>query len=321
MKCINSKTCLATLFIISLALTGLWGVNDAAGTTGFNTLKIVYSARAVAMGQAQTGLVRNPDGIYFNPAALLNIPSPEIGTTYSNYFLDSQGGQLQYMLPRSKYLAWGFGLKYLNMGSMDRTEADPQSNDLIDTGETFGAYNLIASASVAKYMNPMLDFGATAKLIYDQIDDKSAAAAVIDLGLMHHPTNKKVKVGVSLRNLGLQVKYYTDSKYKESLPFTAAAGIGYEFNPRLQGSLDLNKATGENIVAKLGLEYALYPTLDLRMGLRSDAGDQNIGGGLGWTSGLSLGAGWVWRNYRMDYALSSYGDLGFINQLSLNYEF
>jgi hypothetical protein len=38
-----------------------------------------------------------------------------------------------------------------------------------------------------------------------------------------------VKVGVSLRNMGAQLSYYSDSKYKEKLPFTFAAAGSYRF--------------------------------------------------------------------------------------------
>jgi len=298
----------------------LGAVNETAGTTGFNALKIVYSARAIALGEALTGEVQSPDGLFFNPAAIIRIGRNEAGTTYSNYFLDAQGGQVQYLYPRNKFIAWGFALKYLNLGSMDRTEVDA-TGDLIETGETFGAYNLIASGSVSHYISDAIDLGGTVKVIYDMIDDSSATAALVDIGMIHHPANERIKVGVAIRNFGTQLSYYTDNKYKEKLPLTFAAGLSYRLNDQIFTSLDLNKSNGENFEGKLGIEYSLYPSLDLRLGFRTSAADQNLGGSFGWASGFSLGAGWKWHNYRLDYGLSSYGDLGFINQLSLNYEF
>lgn len=306
--------------MISLGLLPLSAINEDAGTTGFNALKIVYSARAIAMGQALTGEARSPEGLHFNPAAIISIEGSEVGTTYSNYFMDANGGQVQYLYPRNKFIAWGFGLKYMNLGSIERTLVD-QNGDLIETGETFGSYNLIASATMSRYISQAIDVGGTVKLIYDQLDDTSASAAVIDLGAIHHPVNERVKVGLAIRNFGMQLSHYSDSDYKEKLPLTYAAGISYTMNERIFASFDLNKATGENFVAKLGVEYSLYPSLDLRAGFRTNAGDYNSGGSFGWTGGLSLGAGWNWNNYRLDYGLSSYGDLGFVHQLSLIYEF
>lgn len=306
--------------MLSFGLLPLLAVNDEAGTTGFASLKNVYSARAIAMGQALTGETGNPDGLHFNPASIIKIDGNEVGTTYTNSFVGSQGGQVQYLWPKDRFTAWGFALKYMNMGRMERTEVD-QNGDLVSTGETFGANNIVASASLAKYISDAVDLGGTLKLIYDQIDSSSSTAAMLDLGLIHHPASEKLKVGISLRNIGLQITRYTGSDYKEKLPFTFAAGMTYDFNPGLMASLDIVKATGEDIVAKAGVEYGLTPAFDLRGGFRTNAGDGYNGGTFAFLSGLSLGVGWNWNNYRVDYGVSSYGDLGWINQISLSYEF
>jgi hypothetical protein len=320
MRLSKLKTIFLTACILSLLALPLWAVNDNAGTTGFSTLKLVMSARALAMGQGLTGEVRNPDGLHFNPASIIGIDGNEVNSTYTSSFLDTQGGQLQYLYPKNKFIAWGFALKYMNMGTFDRTEID-QNGDLVETNETFGAYNLIASASMAKYISNAIDLGGTFKVIYDQIDNESATAVMFDLGAIHHPANKKVQIGLSVRNLGFQTSFYTAEKTREKLPVSYAGGISYAFNDRLNGDLDLSIASGENLVAKLGVEYALNPALKLRGGFRSNAGDGYAGGVMYYLSGLSLGAGWKWHNYRIDYGVTSYGDLGLINQLSLCYEF
>ncbi len=308
------------LLILSLGCAGLWAVNENAGSSGFAPLKIVYSARAMAMGQALTGEARNPDGLHFNPAAILDIESKEVNTTYSNYFMDAQGGQVGLLLPQNKFTAWGISLKYMNMGEMDRTEVD-QNGDLIVTGDTFGAQNITLGVSLAKWLSDALHAGGTVKYIYDSLDDTSASALLLDIGIIHHPANSKVKVGISARNIGRQLTYYSNSDYQEGLPFTFAAGITYRFSDKVYSAVEIAKANGENITAKLGVEYGLAPGFDLRAGFRSNAGDYNNGGSWAWTSGLSAGAGWQWKKYRLDYGISSYGDLGMVNQLTLGYEF
>lgn len=307
---------------IALSFGGvcLWGTNEDAGISGFNALKIVHGARALAMGQALTGEAANPDGLHFNPAAILNISGEEVSSTYCNYFMDAQGGQLQLLLPKNRFTAWGFSLKYMDMGKIERTEVD-QFGNLIDGLGSFGASNVIGTVSLAKFISKALDAGGSVKFIYDSIDDASASALLLDFGIMHHPASEKAQVGVSIRNLGLQTSYYSDGKYKEKLPFTFAAGASYHFTDAHYAVMELNKATGESFNLRLGYEYSVSPFLELRGGIRSNASDWRNGGALGWTSGLSLGAGWNWKNYRVDYAVSSYGDLGLVNQLSLNYEF
>lgn len=317
----KSKHLLLLSWALSLLfLCPLFAVNEDAGTAGFAPLKITMSARADAMAGAQMGLVKNPEGMQFNPASIIRLSSSEISSTYINHFVDTQGGALQAVYAKDPFIAWGFMLKYLNFGSMERTEISP-GGDLVETGETFGAQNLIAGVSMARFVSPMIDLGGSVKIVYDQIDDQSAAAVVLDAGLIHHPANERIKVGLGFRNLGFQLSSYSETGYKESLPFTIAGGFTYSLNDKLLGSVDLSKSTGENLVAALGAEYLLYPSFSLRGGYRSDGGDANVGGSWGWSSGVSLGAGWNWNNYQLSYSLSSTGDLGMVNQLSLNYKF
>ena len=314
---------LKTLFLLSLALTlntFLGAVNDDAGTTGFATLKIIYSARANAMGQALMGVVKNPDGMQFNPASIIRMEDSQVSSTFMNYYSGANGGSVQFIKAQDTFSAWGVMLKYLNFGSMERTEVS-QNGDLIETGESFGAQNIIAGYTMSRFLSPLLDLGGIVKVVFDQIDDKSATAALLDLGLIHHPANQKIKVGAGIRNLGKQLSYYNSNKYNESLPFTMAAGISYQFNDRVLSSFDLSKSTGENFVAKLGLEYLLNQDFILRTGFKSNAGDGNVGGAWGWTSGLSAGAAWNWNNVRLNYSLASTGDLGAINQLSIDLNF
>lgn len=314
---------LRKIFVCSLilaAFTALVGINADAGTSGFPALQIVYSARAMGMGQAMTGITKSIDGLQFNPACILQITEPEVSSTFNSWLVDTNAGGIHAIFPRSEYVSLGMSLHYLNHGDMDRTEID-QNNNLIETGETFGAGNLLLGFSIARYINASIDVGATAKFVYDKIDDTSATAVLLDAGLVHHPFNQKIKVGVSVRNLGKQLSYYSEDKYKEGLPFTFASGISYQLKPKWLAALDISKAAGQDVSAKLGTEYQIHPMLALRTGYRSNAGDWKTGGTWDWVSGLSMGMGCNWKKYNLDYAVASFGDLDFANQVTLGYRF
>ena len=308
---------LISAFSLLLALP-LFAQHQDAGTTGFSALKMVYSASANSMGQASTGRAMNYNGMQFNPASIMRVPTAAISSTFMDHFVGSGGGSLQYIVPKDIYHSYGAFLNYWNSGSIDRTEISP-SGELSELGDTFGAQNLVAGVSYARFISPAIDVGGNLKFIWDQIDNSSATAALVDLGLLHHTANEKIKVGLSVRNLGKQISHYSESNYTENLPSTYSAGMGFDLNPKTLLNLDISKATGENFVGKLGLDYKLNPALSLRTGFRSNAGDYYNGGALAWTAGLSLGAGWVWRNYTVDYSFASYGDLGLVNQLSIRY--
>jgi len=312
------KISLSLLLLISL--TALWAQSEDAGSTGFDTLKIIYNARTTAMGGAATALPENIHALSTNPAAIMRAAAPAISATFSDQFVGSAGGSIEYVYPKDRFAAYAASLRYFNSGSMDRTEIG-SSGELIETSETFGAQSIVASVSAARYISHALDLGASAKFIYDSIDDKSASAALIDVGILHHTVNENVKVGLSARNLGFQSSYYTDSKYKENLPTSYNAGLSLRMSPKIITALDIGKADGENLKLRVGAEYLIYPSLALRAGLRSDAGDYHMGSFLGYTGGGSLGIGWKIGMVDLDYALSSYGDLGFQNQLTLKYNF
>ncbi|PKN73690.1 MAG: hypothetical protein CVU50_02415 [Candidatus Cloacimonetes bacterium HGW-Cloacimonetes-3] len=298
----------------------LFAQHQDAGTTGFSNLKLIYSARANGMGQAMTGRVQNYDGMQFNPSSIMRVPGKSVSSTFMDHFVGSGGGSVQYVIPKNIYVTYGAFINYWNSGTIDRTEIS-SNFDLVETGDTFGSQNIIAGVTYAKFISPAVDFGVTVKGMLDQIDNSSASAALVDLGIMHHTVNEKIKVGLAIRNLGAQLSYYSDTKYKETLPTTYLVGMGMDLSADSHANLDIVKATGENFVGKLGVEHRIHPSFVLRGGFRSNAGDYYNGGVLAFTSGLSLGLGWDWKSWVVDYSISSYGDLGLANQLGIRYNF
>jgi hypothetical protein len=72
---------------------------------------------------------------------------------------------------------------------------------------------------------------------------------------------------------------------------------------------------------KFGLEGQIHPMLIVRGGYNANSADWKTGGDWDWSSGFTFGAGFNWKNYNLDYGISSYGNLGFVNQLTLQYQF
>lgn len=272
------------------------------------------------MGEAFNSIAASDDGLFFNPALILKVPAKSVKSSLASHFVDSGGGSLQYVHPYSDDLVFGGRISYWNSGAMDRTQISP-SNEYVDTGETFGAYSMLLSGSFAHVINDGIDVGGSLKVILDNIDDSSASAVALDLGLLHHTANEKVKVGLSIRNLGMQLSYFTDAKHKEGMPTVYAAGISMQANDKLLGSFDLEKATAENVRARLGVEYQPFPALALRAGLRSDVKDYDTGGKMGALGGFSLGVGYSIARIHLDYAALFFGDLGMNNKLTLGYSF
>ena len=126
-----------------------------------------------------------------------------------------------------------------------------------------------------------------------------------------------------MRNIGKQLSYYTDSEYEEEMPTTFTVGLSFHPNHKLYTTVDIYKPLDNDIFGRIGVEYKLHPVLALRAGYKTNASDWATGGDYDIFSGISFGTGFNLNKYNLniDYAIVSYGDLGFVNQISIKYLF
>lgn len=321
-------TLLLGLILVSLSLVA---VNDDAGTTGFNSLKIIYSARANAMGGAFSSIDDDSDVIFFNPANLGGYSRlQEVSSTFMNYFAGYNGGSVVYQSKQSDRLNIAFFGQFLTSDNIPKT-IDAMNGGYEEVG-TFSNSDLVIGGTYSYYFNEQISFGINGKFINESIDSKSASAIAFDVGILHRPVNDKIRVGAVIRNLGAQVSHFTKSKYDEGLPVVYAGGISYRtvlrskggdegFAPTMLLSLDLELPKGADFTGLFGAEFAVHEQFLLRLGYKTNAGDYKNGGDYEAFSGISTGVGFVRNNLKIDYALNSYGDLGFVNQVTLKYHF
>lgn len=325
-----SKNLILIVAIILLAFP-LMGIGDDAGTSGFNSLKIIYSARANALAGAYTSRDDDIDVIYYNPASLGGYEvNKEVTSTYMNYFDGYNGGAVAYQYKRSAKANVAFFSQFLASDDIVKT-IEGENGGYIESG-VYTNSDFIIGANYAYYFNEQLNIGISSKYIQESIDNKSASALAFDIGLLHRPVNNKIRVGAAIRNIGAQLSYFTDSKYDEGLPIVYAGGISYktdlttqdndqEFVPSMLVSIDLSLAKGSDLVGLIGTELQVHEQFLVRMGYKTNSGDYRNGGDSEVFSGFSCGVGFVRNSMMIDYALNSYGDLGFVNQVSLKYQF
>ncbi len=110
------------------------------------------------MGQAMLGRAMNFEGMQFNPATLIKAKNKAVYTTFADHFVGSGGGSINYMVPKNIYTSYGFYLNYWNSGSIDRTDIGA-NGEFIELNDTFGAQDITAGFSVAKFVSPALDAG------------------------------------------------------------------------------------------------------------------------------------------------------------------
>ncbi len=306
------------ILLVCLASYG-FAIHEDAGTTGFAFARLLFSPRASAMGSAYSGVADDAEAVFFNPAGLYQLNNSQINAVYMKYLEGINCGSLIFAIPVNERSTFAFYSRFLST-TETRTLSDSQGNYL-GTDGTFGFSDIEIGGSYAYHVSNSLNLGGTAKVLYESIDGKSASALALDLGIYHITENKNLHIGIALRNIGLQLSSFTSSKYKENLPTLADLGFGFRVIPALLLAADIYKPFKGDYYTRFGAEIAFHDYLMIRVGYKSDASDWKTGGNNESLAGITGGFGINWDKYEISYTFLSYGDLGFVNQIGINYKF
>lgn len=289
-------------------------IDSKAGTAGYGFLKIGAGARAVGMGNAFAGVRGDIHCSYWNPAGLAWIEDRQATTTYLNYLLDIQSGYIGYAQPYRNLGVFSITLQYMNFGSFDKTDVSGE------TLGTFGASDVAIGLSYGQAVTEEMSVGATFyPLIRESIDDYSALAVAFSFGLQYHlPLEAGLTVGATAQNVGATLNGFT-SDYKDDLPMNLKLGGGLRLAhlPLLIG-LDINKATDQGLRFNLGGELTPNNLLIFRAGYRFNSSDLKVGTSKDDYVGVTGGIGFHLRTYTVDYALSSFGELGLVHRITIS---
>ncbi len=302
---------------ISLSLVAL---NDNAGTTAFNFFKIRYSPRAAAMGDAYVALADDGYAAVYNAAGMQQLTQKEVYSTYTNYFMDYQGGGLIFAKPWGDNTSLGYFFEYLTSGDITKTTINSSGNYDPTQNSVFSNSNILVGLSYGRVLNRVLDLGLSFKYLRESIDGQAGSAIATDVSLMHQTSNEKLKVSVVFRNMGKQITAYSDDgNYKEKMPRSVSAGFAYKSNPKLTLTGEIYKPFALDLSVRFGAEYVIHPMLKLRGGYKTNNADWKLGGDDASLAGFSFGLGTIHKSIIFDYAYASYGDLSALHMVALGY--
>jgi hypothetical protein len=302
------------LLLVFLALAISWvqpatAINGNAGTTGFNFLKIGVGARAAALGGAFTAVAGDVESSAWNPAGLLGVRERTAALSLNSYLVDTQAGFVSVALPNEQRV-WAISANYVTYGNMQRTDGEGR-----DLG-SFSAADMAAYISVAQpFWKEWLTLGASLKAIYSSIDEFSSDAYAFDLGLLARGPVQGMHIGASLSNLGFVRSAYAGD-FKDELPVHMRIGLAHRPAHMPLPMLllaDFNVPNDNDPYLSLGLEVQLASGLYLRPGYSL----QQTGSADEEALGLTAGAGFSAQRYRLDYAYSSFPDLGDVHRVSV----
>ncbi|RTL13660.1 MAG: type IX secretion system protein PorQ, partial [Flavobacteriaceae bacterium] len=207
------------VFLLSLLLSATT-FSQIGGKSVYQFLNLVQSPRQAALGGKTVTVVDyDVNQAFYNPATINEKMSNRLSANYGSYYGEVSYGTAAYAYTYDQHLqTFHAGISYINYGTFEgRDELGNLTSDFTgsEAALSFGyAYNL-----------PWTDMyvGANAKLISSTLESYNSWGAAVDLGFLYVDVDNDINYGLTVRNLGFQIKPYQDTN--EKLPLAIDAGI------------------------------------------------------------------------------------------------
>ena len=318
------------VLLLSFLLSAV-SFSQIGGKAVYQFLNLAQSPRQAALGGKTVTVVDyDVNQAFYNPATINAEMHKRLSVNYGSYFGEVSYGTAAYAYTYDRHLqTFHAGISYVNYGTFEgRDELGNLTSDF--TGSE-------AALSVGYAYNiPWTDMfvGANAKLISSTLESYNSWGAAVDLGFLYVDYDNDINYGLTVRNLGFQIKPYEDTN--EKLPLAIDAGISQLMenvpirwhvtfenlqqwniafsNPnRAQGSLDGGSEEEKvsffnNALRHLILGAELFPEkgFNLRLGYNFRRSEElrildqrNF-------SGISVGFGLRFGKVKFDYSYSRY---------------
>lgn len=207
------------VFFLSLLLSAT-SFGQIGGQSVYQFLNLVQSPRQAALGGKTVTVVDyDVNQAFYNPATINEKMSNRLSANYGSYYGEVSYGTAAYAYTYDRHLqTFHAGISYINYGTFEgRDELGNLTSDFTgsEAALSFGyAYNI-----------PWTDMfvGANAKLISSTLESYNSWGAAVDLGFLYVDYDNDINYGLTVRNLGFQIKPYENTN--EKLPLAIDAGI------------------------------------------------------------------------------------------------
>jgi hypothetical protein len=277
----------AVIVCVLLVTTQIFaGTGQRRGTAGAQELMIPVGSVGTALGGANLANVAGIEALYWNPAGLAaSSSSAEVMFSHLTYIADIDVNYVAGNFNLPGFGALGLSIKSVSLGDIAETTLESPDG----TGTMFSPSFLTLGITYSRNMTDKINFGATAKLISEQIMGESARGMAFDFGIQYN-TGMGIRGGVALKNIGANMKFNgndlevftTDQSNRPDaegenlriplaefdLPTTFEIGLSYQYNVNEQNSLSVMGAfLNDNFALdeyRVGAEYSFNNLIFLR---------------------------------------------------------
>lgn len=278
---------------VTLVLVGVFLAQDV-GRDAFALLRTGYGASAPALGGAGTAWSEDVSTLWWNPSGLEGLKQGEIMLGYRSFIAGIHDEFIGFTWPW-KRSTLGIAAFY----SLTAVQGWDNNNE--PTGKIY-PHSAVLDIGWAYSLTRRFSVGLGAKLLYDNLVERTGLGAVFDMGVLWRPLSW-MSWGVALHDLGPGITYGWE---KIATPWAADVGMSLEVMPQLTLSLDGGYVSDEGFAGKAGVEYRPMEFLSIRAGGRFNRSVLEWGALAAPSAGLAL----YWKGFRIEYALVPYGVLG-----------
>ncbi len=292
--------------------------SSAIGTTAGDFLNIGVGARAIAMGGAYSAAADDATALYWNPAAMTQVPQQSVTVMHAAYLANSSLDYVAYTDNLGKYGSFGASLDRLSYGSIQETDASFNNIGSVspyDLAATLGYAYQFADSGLGVLNG--FSLGLSGKFIESQLLS-TAQTEAFDFGLLSPAyLDHRLRLAFTVQNLGGTLQY---EQIPEPLPFTLKLGSAYHISANWLATADIGFPKGDAPYINLGTEYLLVSDGFWRFAARGGFNSQTYTNVAGF-SGPSFGFGVGYKGFDTDYAFVPYSILGSAQRISLSYGF
>lgn len=311
-------------------LVGSGGVMPVFGqagaeTTSFPVLTLDASARSAALAGA-TGASAPGDvnGLFYNPALLDAATHQTASLSYLNHLSDINAGTLAYSRTLERWKTTiGAGVRFVHWGTFDGRDAQG-----VSTG-TFRAGDVALTLSVARALTERVHYGASVHVVHSGIETARATALAGDLGARYQMGDRGLMLSATVRNLSVVLDDFgpSETTLPADVRISASKPLAHLPLRLIVSAYDLNNAgtgvaggqTLDHVLAHLliGGELTLGEVLHLRAGYNHRRSKELALNDRFDLAGLNLGFGVMLSRFAVDYAYTSWSDIGGLHQFTV----
>ncbi len=294
----------------------------------FRFLDLNQHAKAAALGGNHPAIESADFSLFtLNPAFLSTSQDFNLQASYINHISDINFGSVSYHNSFDGIGAFGISLHVLNYG--DLTRFDEFGNDLGD----FSANDLSLTIGWGIEFREGWHAGAALTGIYSSLESFSSSALTASAGIFYNSPEKRTQLGATLRHAGFQISTFNGRQ--EPLPFDISIGIAHKLETlpfrlyatthnlhdwNLRTANDEESPTAVDQIFRhlvFGTEILFSNSVVFRLGYDQLLHEQTKTGKRIDGAGLSMGFGIKLKTTEIDFARTSFSDIGNLIQLSL----